>query len=182
MVASKLASDWMVSMCSARNWSNEQSCQSETSNAAVFASCLALIMQTSEHLQTPDLPLWSSSSSPTPPHVHYELGLHPYFLVQGKDALTSCFEWTSRHKKQASSCKKNECSNNTVIANLDFFFKTFAPACSLWTWCKQPSVWRRFWEAPGWSTCSPSGSCPGSWCGGRERHQCLTPAEEPASV
>lgn len=63
-----------------------------------------------------------------------------------------------------------------------FFFFVHKPACSLWTWHRQPLVWRRFWEAQGWSTCSPSGSCPGSWCGGRARHQCSMPAEDKSQV
>lgn len=127
---------------------------------------------------TPDSPLWSASSSPTPPHVHPESGVRPCSLVQERDALTSYFEWPSKHKNEQ---KNSGHATITIITNAELI-SFFKPACSLWTWCRRPSVWRRFWEAPGWSTCSPSGSCPGSWCDGRERRRCSTPAEEESRV
>lgn len=127
--------------------------------------------------RTPDSPLWSASSSLTPPHVHSESGIRPCSLAQEKDALASCFEWPSKHKNE----QKNSCRATTATTNAELI-SAFKPACSLWTWCRRPSVWRRFWEAPGWSTCSPSGSCPGSWCGGRERRRCSTPAEGESRV
>lgn len=171
MVASN-PSEWMASMCSARNWSNKASFQRDmlpgSENADIWTTT-----------RTPDSPLWSASSSPTPPHVHPESGLRPCSLVQEKDALTSCFEWPSEHKDEQKNSR--HATTTTTITNAELISSS-KPACSLWTWCRRPSVWRRFWEAPGWSTCSPSGSCPGSWCGGRERRRCWTPAGEESRV
>lgn len=68
------------------------------------------------------------------------------------------------------------CKNLVFNQNRTFIMNK--PACSLWTWRRQPWVWRRFWEALDWLACSPSGSCRGSWCGGKAHHRCLTPEEK----
>lgn len=47
----------------------------------------------------------------------------------------------------------------------------YIPACSLWTWHRQTSAWRRSSAVLGWLACSPLSSCPGSLCGGSGHHQ-----------
>lgn len=113
----------------------------------------------------------------------------PLIVPCSRERRSNLMLWVKRYHSQH---KTKHVSTNILFysQDLDFYFcknlvfnqnRRFImnkPACSLWTWRRQPWVWRRSWEAQDWLACSPSGSCRGSWCGGKAHHRCLTPGEE----
>lgn len=97
MVASKPASDWRASTYSARNCERTHRWKFKINlQYTVYLFRYQFLWQDS----SPSRPLWSASSSPPRQHVRSDSEDRPSSLAPGRDALTSCSEWTAMKPKR----------------------------------------------------------------------------------